>query len=235
MSYLIAKSKGVFIVYFALKYGKNSYEINMKKFLLLSLLFLSACSSQNNEQQSNDEQQDQVSNSLAFAQKQKDLANTYSETDPAVILNILDTFAITKSLYPNMAEQEFSQKHMFQMTNSSNGKITPFKVYQNWESIKAVYTEPNQVLKHIGVEVYEENSYKEAKQKTFDMCKNIWRNIDNRIPPVIDELADRINKYEDQGSSAMTSHIRYGYLISLDASHYVDGYPVACNIGYEKK
>lgn len=209
----------------------------MKKFAfttIFSMLLLVACSKQEDKPQQSAEVKTDVQDTLISIEKLKKQAGTYSETDPAIHLNILEAFAVAKSLYPDMPEQHLATEHMFQMTTSSNGKITPFHKFEDWESIKAFYGESDQNLRHITIEVYDKTSYKKSKQKAFDTCKNIWKNIDERVPNEIDELADRLRVYEQENSSAMTNRIRYGYMFLLDASHYQDGYPVVCTIGYDK-
>lgn len=79
-------------------------------------------------------------------------------------------------------------------------------------------------------EVYDTDSYEESKFMAFQACKEVWKNIDDRVPPVIDELSERIDEYEKDGSKPMTQHTRFGYTFILDARHYKDGYPIACQI-----
>ncbi|MCF8999279.1 hypothetical protein [Acinetobacter nectaris] len=210
----------------------------MKAIFLVGILLLVGCSKQDSSNQMTGFEQANaelnVKETLSSVEQKQKLAGTYSNNDPAVRLSSLEMVAILKTLYPTFALESMTEKQRFQMTASDTGKVKPFQPFHDWVSIKVIYREPNQNLHHIAVEIYDQASYKESKQKTFDMCKNIWKGIDARIPEVIDELSDRIKNYEKSDSLAMTSYTRYGYLFSLDASHYRDGYPVACNIGYDQ-
>lgn len=208
----------------------------MKKFtfVILGVLLVGACSKKEDQPQQSVEVQTDVQNVLASAEQIKKHADTYTENDPAIHLSILETFALVKSLYPDMSNQHLAKQHLFQMTNSTNGKPTPFHQFEDWKSVKGLYGESDQKLQALTVEVYNSTSYEKSKQEAFDTCKNIWKNIDGRIPNVIDEFVDRLKEYEQANSSATTNRIRYGYMFLLDASHYKDGYPVVCNIGYDK-
>lgn len=204
----------------------------MKVILLLGVLLLVACSKQDNSQQNFEKQTNQdtdLANALAFVQKQKKLASSYSQTDPAVHLNMLDMVAIVRSLYSNFPAHFVEQENMFQTTESTDGKITSFNPFNDWVSIKVLHNKADQNVNHLTVEVYDHSSYQKSKKEAFDLCKNIWNNIDHRVPQVIDELVNRL----DQNSLATVSHIRYGYMYLLDASHYTDGYPIVCTVGYD--
>ena len=208
----------------------------MKKFtfVILGGLLLGACSEKEDQSHKNVEVQTDVQNALTSAEQLKKRAGTYTENNPAIHLNILEAFALVKSLYPDMPDQHLATKHIFQMTTSSNGKPTSFHKFEDWKSIKGLYGESDQKLQALTVEVYDSTSYEKSKQEAFDACKNIWKNIDGRIPNVIDELADHLKEYEQTNSSSITNRTRYGYMFLLDASHYQDGYPVVCTIGYDK-
>lgn len=210
----------------------------MKVLFLVGILFLAGCSKQDDSKQMTSfekaNEEFNVKKTLSSMEQIQKRAGTYTEDDPAVRLNAFEMLAILQSLYPQFALESMAEKQKLQMTVSDTGKVKPFLAFHDWVSIKTSYTEPNQKLDYVMIELYDKESYQIAKQNTFDMCKNIWKHIDARIPSVIDELSNRIENYEKNNSSAMTSYIRYGYLFSIDASHYKDGYPIVCTIRYDK-
>ncbi|MGE8685124.1 MAG: hypothetical protein ACN6OV_11735 [Acinetobacter sp.] len=208
----------------------------MKVILLLGVLFLVACSKQDNVHQAIEQQPNQdtnVENTLAFVQEQKKRAASYSQTDPAVRLDMLNMVAVVRTLYPDFPAHFVEEENMFQTTGSKDGKVTSFNRFTDWISVKVFHNKSNQNINHLTVEVYDHRSYQQSKQETLEVCKNIWNNIDHRVPKVIDELSDRLKKYESHNSSAVTSHIHHGYVYNLDASHYSDGYPIVCTVGYD--
>ncbi len=210
----------------------------MKVILLLGVLLLVACSKQIDSQTDGVQQENQdidVMNALDFVQQQKKLASTYSQTDPAVSLNMLNTVAVVRSLYSNFPAHFVEQDNMFQTTESIDEKVTPFNRFNDWKSIKVFNNKTDQNLNHTLVEVYDQRSYQQSKKETFDLCKNIWSNIDHRVPDVIDELELNLKKREQQNLSAVITQVKYGYRYHLDASHYLDGYPVVCSIAYDKR
>lgn len=175
-----------------------------------------------------------VQNALDFVQKQKEMAITYKASDPVVRLDMLKFSAIVRTIYPNYGvKNDIGTNGIFQFTASDNGQFVPFHRFDDWISIKLSKNKSNDNLSFMSVELYNKKSYEDSKRDAFELCKNIWSNIDHRVPAVIDELADRLVKYENSGSSAMTQHIRYGYRFDLDARHYYEGYPVVCGVGYD--
>ena len=159
-----------------------------------------------------------VQNALDFAQQQKELASTYKASDPEVQMGMLEFSAIVRALYPNYGiKNDIGTNGIFQFTASDNGQFVPFHRFDNWISIKLSKNKSNDNLNFMSVELYNKKSYQDSKRDAFELCKEIWSNIDHRVPVVIDELADRLVKYENSGSSAMTQHIRYGYSFDLDA------------------
>ena len=209
----------------------------MKFFLLLGVLFLVACSKQDNSHQEIEKstnQENSIEKALAFVSEQKNNADSYAQTDQAVYLDMLNMVAVIRTLYPNFPAQYIEEENLFQATGIDEEAVTSLNRFNDWKSIKVFHNKTDQNVNHLTVEVYDQKSYEQSKKEAFELCKNIWINIDHRVPKVIDELAMRLKEYEQGNSSATTTHIRYGYKYHLDSSHYLDGYPVVCTVAYDK-
>lgn len=195
----------------------------MKYFLLLSLLWMTACSNEVNEQEKADRER-----AIVFTQKQKEIANTYSEKDPAVKLNLSETVDILKTLYPKMVVHSDPNKQEFKLTTSHVDKAVPFK---DWESIKTFSSnESGKDVIYVLVEAYSEISAQESKRKTFEMCKNIWKNIDHRVPPIIDKLAQHLDENEARNLPLIVNELEYGYTFYANSKGYADGYAIGCGV-----
>nr|WP_298892211.1 hypothetical protein [uncultured Acinetobacter sp.] len=151
---------------------------------------------------------------------------SYSESDLSAQLSFIQLAAVAGATYPDFKVKNPDAKGIIQFLATDVGE--QFQQNQNWFSIKVIPRDNQKDWRSLMVEIYYQNSYEESKKFTFDACKVIWSNIDDRVPPLIDELADRLVKYENENSAAQTIHTRYGYTIGLDASRWQDGYPVVC-------
>ena len=138
---------------------------------------------------------------------------------------------ITHNTIPKIDQYKKDAKGATQFLPSS---MSPnFTTYENWMSIKITAPIDNKnTWGSFLVEVYDKKSYEDSKFMAFQTCKEVWSNIDDRVPQVVDELALRIINYENNSQKAVTQHIRFGYSFRLDASHYNEGYPVVCQIHY---
>ncbi|MEQ1412252.1 hypothetical protein [Acinetobacter indicus] len=204
----------------------------MKGILLFAVILLAACSKQEEQQviKSHLEQNDEVFQALDHVKQQQIKSGSYNETDPAVKLDIIEFAAVIRSLYPNYPAYFSEKERMFQTTKSIDAEIKPFERFEDWSSIKIFHNKGNKYTSHVIVEVYDPVSYAQSKKETFDVCKNIWKGIDQRVSNKIEELVERLEKKD---SKATTSYIHSGYRYILDASHYSDGYPVSCIVGYD--
>ena len=158
----------------------------------------------------------------------------FSETDAAATLDFIQ---LTEVIIKNISEMHVSYNSDATIVtlipkHIENRKFIPFN---NWQSIKVIRTPDFNKWKIFMVEVFDSKGYEESKNTAFSICRNIWDKIDERVPTVIDELTARLEEYEKTGALSSTQHIRYGYLFSLDASHFKDGYPITCAIAYNEK
>ncbi|EPL0707004.1 hypothetical protein Q7567_08040 [Acinetobacter baumannii] len=195
----------------------------MKNFLLLSVVLLAACSKQElpkSEPNGN-------SNIVSYVNKH------YAENDPAARLDFIQLSEIAIKSSPELQAGYNADATEVKLLpkNISNSQFEKFK---NWESIKIIRNADSENWKSFLVEVLDKQGYENSKKASFNTCKDVWKNIDNRVPAVIDELATKIEDYEKLNSTAATTQVRYGYLFNLDASHFQDGYPVVCMIAYDK-
>lgn len=197
----------------------------MKKIIILSLFALVGCSE---------------------PQAPKTEASTTTEVVPYVKKNYTESDLAARLDFVQLAQVTINDLSSLQATYNSNAtevKLLPHDVsrdvkfipFNNWQTVKIIRKPDSEIWQNFLVEVFDKKSYEQSKTIAFDICKDVWSEIDERVPTVIDELAARINEYEKTGSVAMTQHIRYGYLFSLDASHYKDGYPISCSISYDEK
>lgn len=156
------------------------------------------------------------------------------ESSPSASLNFLQLVQIVKNTYPSLNisyNQSATEVKFVDDALKNDGKFFP---NSNWNSIKVFRKVDSEQWSNFLVEVYNIDGYTASKREAFELCKNIWSNIDNRVPIVITELEKRLSEYEKNDSKPLTQHLRYGYLIDLDASHYNQGYPVSCSISYDK-
>lgn len=156
-----------------------------------------------------------------------------SDSSNAAQINYDQLVDVTHKTIPKIDQYKKNAEGVTQfLPLSMSPNFTPYKT---WMSIKI--TAPTNTTSSWGsflVEAYDAQSYEESKFMAFQACKEVWKNIDNRVPLVIDELSQKINNYEKQNSKAATRQIRYGYWVNLDASHYAEGYPIVCQIAVSK-
>ena len=196
----------------------------MKKLLLLSVMLLSACDKQ-------DAPSVEPSKATLIPYVKKD----YAESDPPAQINFVQIAQVAINSFPDVQATFNSNATEVKLLSKSVHSDSKFKTNEDWYSIKITRNVDSENWINFLVEIRDNKGYKQSKTAAFDACKFVWKNIDNRVPAVIDELAKRIDQYEKNGSSAMTQHIRYGYFFDLDARHYDEGYPVVCAISYDKR
>ncbi|MFM6904747.1 MAG: hypothetical protein ACKOUU_01530 [Acinetobacter tjernbergiae] len=197
----------------------------MKKLLLLSVILLAACNKQ-------DEPSVEPSKATIIPYVKKH----HAKSDPPAQLDFLQLVQVVISSFPNAQASYNSNATELRLLSKHIPSDSKFKTYENWYSIKITRNIDSENWSNFLVEIRDNQSYEQSKIDAFNACKNVWRNIDHRVPTVINELAGRINKYGKNSSSATAQHIiRYGYLFNLDASHFNDGYPVSCSISYNNK
>jgi hypothetical protein len=154
--------------------------------------------------------------------------------DAPVALSFAQLLGVTEKILPNtLTMTDVADEHLVQF--KAKNLSSDFKKFNAWSSIKVIRSEndPTQ-WDYFLVEIHDTQSYDIAKLKAFQLCKEVWQHIDDRVPRAIDELAQLLVNYEKQAISAKTSQLRYGYVFDLDASHYHEGYPVVCGIAYDK-
>lgn len=196
----------------------------MKKIILLLTFLLSiGCSKQDAQ---NSFSVDPSSSQIFIKQKVND-------DNKAASISYEELVEVTHKALSNIKQHQKNPEGVTQFIPSKmNSKFEPF---QTWMSIKI--TTPQDYSSSWGTfiaEVYDAESYEESKFMSFQACKEVWKNIDDRVPLVIDELSQKISDYESRSSKAQTQQIRFGYWINLDASHYAEGYPVVCQIAISK-
>lgn len=196
----------------------------MKKIIILGLLLLAGCTAK----------EAQKADVSASAEIVPYVNKNYSESDSAAKIDFVQ---LTQIAIKNLSSMQVGYN-----PDATEVKFLPsdvpsdvkFVSSTDWQSVKILRNNDSEIWKSFIVEVFDRNGYEQSKTTSFKICKDIWKDIDNRVPPVIDELATRINEYEKTGKSSSTQHIRYGYLFNLDSSHFKDGYPVVCAIAYDK-
>lgn len=156
------------------------------------------------------------------------------ESSPPASLNFLQLVQIIKNTYPSLNISYNQSATEVKFVGGALKNDSKFLPNSNWKSIKVFRKVDSEQWSNFLVEVYNTNGYTASKKDAFELCQNIWSNIDNRVPVVITELEKRLSEYEKNDSKPLTQHLRYGYLIDLDASHYNQGYPVSCSISYDK-
>lgn len=196
----------------------------MKKLLFLSVILLSACN-----------KQDAPSVEPSKATIIPYVNKNYVESDPVAQLDFVQFAQVAINSLPDARASYNPNATEVRLLPKNIPSDSKFKAFENWYSIKIIRNIDSVDWNNFLVEIRDNQGYEQSKSAAFNACKDVWKNIDNRVPPVIDELVGRIKEYENSGSSAMTQHIRYGYFFDLDASHFNDGYPVSCSISYDKK
>lgn len=197
----------------------------MKKIIILGLFLLAGCTAK-------DAQKAETS---ASAEIVPYVNQNYSELDSAAKIDFVQ---LTQVAIKNLSSMqvgynpEATEVKFLPSDVPSDVKFVPST---DWQSVKILRNKDSEIWKSFIVEVFNLNGYEQSKTTSFKICKDIWKDIDNRVPTVIDELSKRINEYEKAGSTPATQHIQYGYFFDLDASHYKDGYPIVCSIAYAKK
>lgn len=197
----------------------------MKKIIILGIFLLVGCTAQEAQKV----ETSAPSEIIPYVNK------NYTESDSAAKIDFVQlTQVAIKNLSSMQVGYNSDATEVKFLSNDvpSDVKFVPSK---DWQSVKILRNKDSEIWKSFIVEVFDLNGYEQSKTTSFNICKDIWKDIDNRVPPVIDELATRINEYEKAGSTPVTQHIRYGYFFDLDASHYNDGYPIVCSIAYDKK
>ncbi|ADX03006.1 hypothetical protein [Acinetobacter baumannii] len=185
----------------------------MKKIIaVIGLLLLVGCSKQNQIQPA----------------EPPYVKQSYSESDPAAKLSVVQFAGVVKSIYPEYQITYSKDVGEVKFLPSDVKPDAEFVRANNWYSIKVIRDSKTENWETLIVEVLNQNSYAESKAVAFHDCQKIFGNIDNRILTVIDELENRVEQNEKTGSSAFSSANRYGYTVNLDASHYNEGYPVSC-------
>lgn len=197
----------------------------MKNIILLGLFLLVGCNAQEAQKLETSAQSEIVPY----------VNQNYSESDSAAKIDFVQ---LTQVAIENLSSMQVgynpdaTEVKFLSKDEPSDAKFVPS---QDWQSVKILRNKDSEIWKSFIVEIFNPNGYEQSKTTSFNICKEIWANVDNRVPPVIDELAARINEYDKAGSVPLTQHIRYGYFFDLDASHYKDGYPIVCAIAYAKK
>lgn len=196
----------------------------MKKFLLLGVILLGACSKQ--ELPKTDDQD---------GSKIKSYINKhYGENDPAAVIDFIQLAEVTIKSLPNAQASYNPNATEVKLLPNSTPSDSKFEKFNDWYSVKIIRDADSVKWKSFLVEVLDKQGYVQSKKAAFSACKDVWKNIDNRVPAVIDELAAKIEGYEKSESTAATIQVRNGYRFNLDASHFQEGYPVVCAIAYEK-
>ena len=197
----------------------------MRKILILGLFSLVGCAAQEPPKV----ESSSSSETVPYEQK------SYGESDAAANLDFIQ---LTEIAIKNLSEMQVTynpdatEVKLLPNDVANDAKFTPF---DNWKSVKVIRKSDSKNWDHFIVEVFSTSGYDQSKSSAFSICKDVWTKVDNRVPTVIDELEMRLNEYEKTGSAPRTQHIKYGYIFDIDASHYKDGYPIACTIGYGKK
>ncbi|TCM61885.1 hypothetical protein EC844_12639 [Acinetobacter calcoaceticus] len=160
---------------------------------------------------------------------------SYAASDLAAELSIVQFTNILKNIYPTLKITYPKDVSIVTLLPSDIKPDARFSKFNNWFSIKITRSANSDQWGSSMVEIYNQESYEATKDLALSHCKNIWGHIDNRVPPVIDELADLVKDQEKNGSDAMIQLIRYGYSFELDARRYKDGYPVVCMVATNTK
>lgn len=197
----------------------------MKKFLLLIVVLLAACSKQELPASGSGES----SKIVSYVNKH------YADNDPAARLNFIQLSEITINNLPATQASYNADATEVKLLPKSTASDNKFEKFNDWYSVKIIRDADSENWKSFIVEVLNKQGYEQSKKASFNVCKDVWKNIDNRVPAVIDELALKIKDYEKSNTSPATIQVRYGYRFNLDASHFKDGYPVVCAIAYDKK
>jgi len=158
----------------------------------------------------------------------------YTESDPSAQLNFVQLAQIAINSLPAAQatyNQDATEVKFVPKGAQENSTFIPF---HDWYSIKIIRKSDSENWDNFLVEVFNKQGYEQSKIAAFNACKDVWKNIDNRLPLAIDELSQNVNDYEKQNSKAATQQMRYGYWINLDASHYKEGYPIVCQIAVSK-
>ena len=188
---------------------------DMKKLIsVVGLLLLAGCSTQKQPQS-----------------EPPYVKQNYSESDPAAKLSVSQFANVVKSIYPAYQISHSNDGGEVRFLPNDVKADTKFVPNNNWYSIKIIKDSNTENWKGLVVEVFNKESYEQSKTVAFKDCQRILGNIDNRVPTVIYELEDRINKTETESSKNLSSVHRYGYTVYYDASHYNEGYPVSCMVG----
>ncbi|MCH7305449.1 hypothetical protein MMP74_13860 [Acinetobacter sp. NIPH 1869] len=197
----------------------------MKKFLLLSVVFLIACT-----------KQDLPKPETADNTKIVPYANKhYTNSDPVAHLDFIQFAQVVINTLSKAQASYNSDATEVKLLPKGTPSDSRFETFNDWYSVKILRNADSENWGSFLVEVYDSKGYEQSKDASFNACKEVWKNIDNRMPEVIDELSNKIKNYEDSGSSPETTQVRFGYWVHLNASHYKEGYPVVCQIAYDKK
>lgn len=196
----------------------------MKKFLLLSLALLAACSKQELPKSETSEN----SKIVSYVNKH------YTENDPVAELDFIQISEVAINSLPNAQAGYNADATEVKLLPKGTASDSNFAKFNDWYSVKIIRDAGSENWKSFITEVFDKQGYEQSKKASFNACKDVWKNIDNRVPAVIDELATKIKDYEKSNTSPATIHVRYGYRFNLDASHFKEGYPVVCAVAYDK-
>ncbi|EHU1483071.1 hypothetical protein A1Z73_RS13455 [Acinetobacter baumannii] len=150
----------------------------------------------------------------------------YSESDPAAKLSVSQFTGVVKSIYPAYQISHSNDGGEVKFLPNDVKADTKFVPNNNWYSIKIIKEPNTENWKGLIVEVFNKGSFEESKAVAAKDCQKIFGNIDNRVPTVLYDLENRLN----QSPNASISNRQYGYTFHLDASHYIQGYPVTCMV-----
>ncbi|ENW79756.1 hypothetical protein F909_02859 [Acinetobacter sp. ANC 3929] len=196
----------------------------MKKFLLLGVILLAACSKQ--ELPKTDTQDGREIKSY--------INKHYGENEPAAQIDFLQLTEVAINSLPHAQASYNANATEVKFLPKNTASDSKFEKFNDWYSVKIIRDADSEKWESFLVEVLDKQGYEQSKKASFNACKDVWKNIDNRVPAIIDELAAKIEGYEKSDSTAATIQVRNGYRFNLDASHFKDGYPVVCAIAYDK-
>ena len=202
---------------------KKIWGLKMNKIILIfAVVLLGGCS----------KQEAQDSHSAKASAVQNFIKKEITDDSQAAQIDYEQLVVVTHNALSELKQHEKNSEGVIQfLPTPMQSKFEPF---QTWMSVKiSSSAKSTKAWGSFTAEVYDK-SYEKSKFMAFQACKEVWKNIDDRVPVVIDELAKRVTEYENSGSKPMTQHVRYGYMFDLDASHYKDGYPVVCQISHDR-
>jgi hypothetical protein len=150
----------------------------MKKLLLLSVILLAACN-----------KQDEPSAEPAKATIIPYVKKHHAKSDPPAQLDFLQLVQVVISSFPNAQASYNGNATELRLLSKRIPSDSKFKTYENWYSIKITRNIDSENWSNFLVEIRDNQSYEQSKTDAFNACKDVWRNIDHRVPTVINELA----------------------------------------------